>query len=272
MTAVLAALLGLAVGLVIGGLGGGGGVLTVPALVYVLGQGAQDATTASVVIVGISALVGVLARLRRRSGVAELDLRRGLLLGLAGLPAAYLGTLLNQHVAPPVLLLSFALLTVVAAVAMLLDARRTRPAAPPEPSAPGGGTTAVAAPPRLLVTAVKVVGSGAAVGFLTGFLGVGGGFLAVPALVLVLRMPMRTAVGTSLLLIVLNSASALVSRLGALHLDWHVVLPFTVAAVVATLLGKRVADRLSGRTLTVAFSLVLIAVGLSVGVESLLAL
>ena len=118
----LAALLGLVMGAVIGGLGGGGGVLTVPALVYLLGQSAQDATTASVVVVGITAAAGVLARAR----AAGIDWRTGLVFGVVGLPAAWLGTILNHRVSQPTLLLAFAGLALVAAAAMLLHARATR--------------------------------------------------------------------------------------------------------------------------------------------------
>ncbi|MCF7552652.1 sulfite exporter TauE/SafE family protein [Pseudonocardia sp. WMMC193] len=270
----LAAALGLVMGVVVGGLGGGGGVLTVPALVYVLGQSAQDATTSSVIIVGITAAVGAVARIKG-GGV---DWRNGIALGVVGIPAAYLGTLLNRHVSQPVLLLAFAALTIVAAVAMLLHARRDPEPAPPDDpdtSSPGAGVVAVRTRPArsaLLFTAAKVVACGAAVGFLTGFLGVGGGFLVVPALVIVLRMPMSLAVGTSLLVIVLNSMSSVVSRFGGMHLDLHVVAPFTIAAVLGTLIGKRVADRLSGATLTRYFAVMLVAVGLFVGVQSLVAL
>ena len=118
----LAALLGLVMGAVIGGLGGGGGVLTVPALVYLLGQSAQDATTASVVVVGITAAAGVLARAR----TGGIDWRTGLVFGVVGLPAAWLGTVLNDRVSQPTLLLAFAGLALVAAAAMLLHARATR--------------------------------------------------------------------------------------------------------------------------------------------------
>jgi uncharacterized membrane protein YfcA len=106
----LAAVLGLVMGAVIGGLGGGGGVLTVPALVYVLGQSAQDATTASVVVVGITAAAGVLARVR----TGGVDWRAGLLFGAVGIPAAWLGTVLNHRVSQATLLLAFAGLTLVA--------------------------------------------------------------------------------------------------------------------------------------------------------------
>ena len=118
----LAALLGLVIGAVIGGVGGGGGVLTVPVLVYVLGQSAQDATTASVVIVGIAAAVGVLARVR----AGGVDWRTGAVFGVVGIPAAWLGTVLNHRVSEPILMLAFAGLTLAAAAAMLLHARSTR--------------------------------------------------------------------------------------------------------------------------------------------------
>jgi uncharacterized protein len=298
----LAALLGLVIGAVIGGFGGGGGVLTVPVLVYVLGQSAQDATTASVVIVGISAAVGVLAR-ARTGGV---DWRTGVVFGVVGIPAAWLGTVLNHRVSQPTLMLAFAGLTLVAAAAMLLHARSTRPATQhaDEDTTPhhdrGGGSVADEShdAPRasasdtgaggrsvtvltsrrdasagpFLATAAKIALGGAAVGFLTGFLGVGGGFLVVPVLVIMLRMPMTLGIGTSLLIIALNSVSSVVSRIGVAHVDWRIVVPFTLAGVAGTFAGKRLADRRSGRALGIGFAWLLVAVGLFVGVQSLLTL
>ena len=111
----------------------------------------------------------------------------------------------------------------------------------------------------MLVRIGTVVGCGAAVGFLTGFLGVGGGFLVLPVLVIALRMPVTAAIGTSLLIMVLNAAAALASRSGDLAVDWAVVVPFTLASVVGTLLGRRVADRLSGTALTRIFAVLLLA-------------
>ena len=259
---VVAAGLGLLIGLVIGGLGGGGGVLTVPLLVYVLGQSAQEATTGSVVIVGVTAVAGVLARLRSGS----VRWRTGVALGAAGIPAAALGTLLNQRVAEPVLLLSFAALTVLAAIALIVDAG---PDPDPPPVTAEAGSVAV----RTRTSPGVVVGCGLVIGFLTGFLGVGGGFLLVPALVIVLRMPMLAAVGTSLLVIVVNSVSAFAVRLGsAAELDWAVLAPFTVAAVLASVVGRQVAGRFCGATLTRVFAGMLLAVGGFVAVESVLAL
>lgn len=289
---MLAALLGLVIGIVIGGLGGGGGVLAVPVLVYLLGQTPQDATSGSLVIVGVTAVAGALARVR--AGLVRW--RTGLAFGVLGIPAAALGTLLNQRVPAPVLLLSFAALTVLAALAMIVDSGRpgrvpestgpTGPAGrPPARERPGAGTATPQALPGsgvrtapespagpLAGTAVKIVLGGLAVGFLTGFLGVGGGFLMIPVLVIALRMPMTLAVGTSLLIIASNSAVALATRAGVAQFDWPVLVPFTVAAVVASFGGKLVADRLSGPTLGRVFAILLLVVGVGVAIESFVAL
>ena len=273
---IAAGALGLFIGVVIGGLGGGGGVLTVPALVYLLGQDVHDATTGSVLIVGVSAVVGAAVRLRNPG----LDWRTGLAFGAVGVPAAYLGTLLNHRVGPAVLLLVFAAVILIAAAAMLIkDHADDEDAGAPfgDPAVAGGAGVAVAARPDTarrtrLGTAAKIVVCGLACGFLTGLLGVGGGFLVVPALVVVLGMPITLAIGTSLLIIVLNAASSMVARLGDLQLDWAIIAPFTVAAIAGTLLGKRVADALSGAVLTRAFAVMLVLVGGFVAVESVGAL
>jgi len=260
-TAFVAAVLGIVVGAVIGGFGGGGGVLTVPALVYVLGQDAHDATTGGVLIVGVTSLVGTLVRIRERG----IEWRTGIAFGAVGVPSAYLGTLVNRHVDQPVLLIAFACLTLFAAAAMLW--RGDSAEDPPEP---GGAGTAVATRHGVITAAaVKTVVCGVAVGFLTGFLGVGGGFLVVPALVVVLRLPMSLAVGTSLFIIVVNAASSVLSRTADLQLDWMVIGPFAAAAIAASLVAKRVACTLSGATLSRAFAFMIGAVGLFVAAESL---
>lgn len=264
---VVTVALGLVIGLVIGGLGGGGGALTVPALVYLLGLTAQDATTSSVLIVGISALVGATTRIRDGS----LHWRTGLAFAAVGVPAAYLGSVLNHRAGESVVLGTFAVVTALAAVAMLIESRTQDCVDPPEPAS--GRVTVVARPAverRSLARIATIVGCGAAVGFLTGFLGVGGGFLVLPVLVIALRMPVPTAIGTSLLIMVLNSAAALASRVGDLAVDWTVVVPFTVASVAGTVLGRRVADRLSGAALTRTFAVLLLIIGIFVGVESLI--
>jgi len=236
MSALLAVAFGLLIGLSLGALGGGGSILTVPVLVYAIGQSAQDATTGSLVIVGITAAVAAAGhacsgRVRWGAGVA---------FGAAGVLASLAGTRLNARVSPTALLVSFAVLMVVAATAMLAkrwslpapqsSSRTSRPpgcASPPAPAGGGRGSqgrdVANSGPAASFAshgsrqrptaaTALKVVAAGLVVGFLTGFLGVGGGFVIVPALVLSLRYDMPTAVGTSLLVISLNSVVALLAR------------------------------------------------------------
>ena len=232
----------------------------------------QDATTGSLIIVGIAAAVGALAR----RGSGSVAWRTGLVFGVIGIPAAYLGTAVNQRLDPAVLLLAFALLILAVAVTMLVGNRRSTTtatdAAPHGAAGPDGMVAPTAVRTRPAVDIAKVVVSALAVGFLTGLLGVGGGFLIVPALVIALRMPMPTAIGTSLLVITVNSAAALLSRAATVHVDWSIVAPFTVAAVLATLVGKRLADRLSGGALTRAFALLLIAVSAFVTFQSVQAL
>ena len=106
------------------------------------------------------------------------------------------------------------------------------------------------------------------VGFLTGLLGVGGGFIIVPALVMVLGYPMPIAVGTSLLVIAINSATALAARVGHQTFHWSVIVPFTVAAVAGSLVGHRVAERVRPETLARAFSVLLVAIAGYVAVRS----
>lgn len=258
-----AVVLGLGMGLVIGALGGGGSILTVPALVFALGLSAREATSGSLVIVGITAIVASVGH--SRSGNVRWG--TGVLLAAAGIPASLAGTWLNRLVDPNVLLLAFAALMVVAAIGMLLRSRpHTHPLAETDGVGATGGrdtATSVALRPatRSTVTGVvRLVAGGLLIGFLTGFLGVGGGFVIVPVLVLALGFQMPAAVGTSLLVISLNSAIALAARSGSGSFAWNVLIPFTAAAVVGSLAGKGVADRVSGPALTRAFAVLLVVV------------
>ncbi len=274
MSLVVLLLLGLAIGAVLGGLGGGGAVLTVPALVYVVGQPAQQATTSSLLIVGLTSLVGVTTyvsakRVRWKTGIG---------FGLAGIPAAYAGSYLNHRVDEHYLLIGFSVLMVIAALAMIGgrtrdaadsttggDVRATRSPDAGPPDVPAGAvrtvdTAAVEVEGRRQPSWTGIVAAGLTVGLLTGFFGVGGGFVIVPALVLVLGLPMQQAVGTSLLIVAANSATSLMARVGVAQFDWSVIIPFTGAAVVATVAGKRVADHLPARRLKVGFATLLVLV------------
>ncbi|MGI5253865.1 sulfite exporter TauE/SafE family protein [Actinacidiphila glaucinigra] len=234
---VLALIAGALVGLALGGLGGGGSMLAVPALIYLLGFTAAQATTASLVIVTVTSLTGLIAHAR----AGRVRWRTGALFAAAGLPAAAATGALSSAVPGAVLTAAFALLAAIAAWRMLTPRRSSGPV---RPAGPG-----------------RSAATGAGLGAVTGLLGVGGGFLAVPALVSVLALPMAEAAGTSLLVISANGAAALAPRLGSTaSVDWAVVGPFTAAAILGAWDGKRLADKLSGAALRKIFAIALLAV------------
>ncbi|MDQ3763503.1 MAG: sulfite exporter TauE/SafE family protein [Actinomycetota bacterium] len=255
--------IGLGVGVVLGGLGGGGSVLTVPALVFLLGEPPHRAATASLVIVGISSMIGLLARAR----AGEVRWVSGLGFGAIGALTAVGGTVLSRSLNPHVLLLAFAALTLLAAFFML----RRAPEPAPAPS-PSEGVLGTVQRTRHVTRSAKIVPVGAVVGLATGLFGVGGGFLVVPALVVALSWPMPIAIGTSLLVIVVNSAASLSVRIATEPLDWRVIIPVTLAAVIGTLLGKTFADRVSTTSLSRAFAALLVAVAAYTATTSLIAL
>jgi uncharacterized membrane protein YfcA len=212
--------LGLVIGALVGLLGGGGSILAVPALVYAAGQDLQQAVATSLVVVGITALVAVVPRLRAH----QISWRIGLLFGAAGATTAFAGAAVNRLLPDAVTLALFALLMVGAGLRMLREELSTGTAC----TVDGGRTNWRRCLPRTLA-------GGLVVGFLTGLLGVGGGFLIIPVLVLALGLPMPTAVGTSLLVVAINSAAGFVAHAGTTELDVPVTVAFTGAAVVAAL-------------------------------------
>ena len=254
---------GLLIGVLLGALGGGGSILTVPVLVYLLGQEPHAATTGSLLIVGITAAAGMIAHWR----AGRVRLAPGITFGALGVAGSYAGTRLSSSVPPDLLLSLFAGLMLAAAVAMLRrradGGRRERAREPARgradvrPARAGqrlGGST-------ILRRILKIIAAATGVGLLTGFFGVGGGFVIVPALVLVLGFGMPAAVGTSLLVIAINSAAALAARLGGqVSLDWALLAVFTAAALAGVLAGHRVASRVDPSRLTTAFTVLLIAV------------
>ncbi len=269
----LAIPLGLLIGLSLGALGGGGSILTVPALVYALGQEPRTATTSSLLIVGATALIALVPHAR----AGRVRFGQGLLFGALGTAGSLAGSALSTHVSPPVLLTAFAALMVLVATLMLRRTGRSAGASG-DGSAVGDPTLEPMLSLRPLRCAcprvAKVVVTATVVGLLTGFFGVGGGFALVPALVLALGFPMATAVGTSLLVIAINSATALSARIGTAggELDWRLIGVFTAAAVVGSLVGGRVASRANPRQLTRAFAVLLLAVAVYTAVRSIPAL
>lgn len=239
---LIALVAGVFLGLVLGTVGGGGAVLAVPVLVYLLDQSVHAATTASLVVVVGAAGVAAIGHSRR--GVV--CWRLAVAFAAAAIPGSVAGTYANQVVAGTPLLAAFAGLLIVAAV---VTWRR------------GAGATvgSVEACPQLRPRVVVLAGLG--VGVLTGLFGVGGGFVIVPALALGLHVPFRRAIGTSLVIVALVSGVSLAGHLLAgAEPDWEIALPFAVAAMATASLGGWVAARLSRVALARTFAAVLGAV------------
>ncbi|MGI5255923.1 sulfite exporter TauE/SafE family protein [Streptomyces angustmyceticus] len=245
---ILALFAGAVVGLALGALGGGGSVLAVPALIYLLGFTPAAATTASLLIVTVTAATALYAHAR----AGHVRWRAGAAFAAAGiLPAAVTGAV-AVRLPQEVLTVAFAGIAALAAARML------------RPVAAGAGNADRRVRPG------RAAGTGAGLGALTGLLGVGGGFLAVPALVTVLAFEMQAAVGTSLLVITVNALASLVTRSGAAGtLDWADIGPFAGAAILGAWDGKRLAGKVSGPGLQRAFALVLLAVAAFMLVDAL---
>lgn len=274
MRALLASPLGFLIGLSLGALGGGGSILAVPALVYAAGQSPKHATTTSLVLVALTALIGMAPHWR----AGRVRFAAGSIFGLAGIGGSLLGSHWNKAADPNVLLLAFSGLMLVAAYGMWRRVRTTRATEPSDVSEPLGEADQVAVPSAVrrvridAITTLKVVVAGTVVGLLTGFFGVGGGFVIVPALVLALGFTMAEAVGTSLLVITINSAVALSTRLQAGAIEWKTVIPFTLASLIGVIVGSRLASKHDSRSLQRWFVGLLVVVAIYTAVRSGLAL
>ena len=282
---LLALPIGLLIGLSLGALGGGGSILTVPALVYLLRVSPHSATTMSLIIVGITAVAGAAAHLR----AGRVRVREGVTFGVLGAGGAYAGSRLSASIHPDVLLTAFSALMVGAAAMMLRRHRAGTASAPPpprparpvtedpgRPPGPRDGTAVRPAPELTLpdtrprpTSPARIVLAASVVGLVTGFFGVGGGFVVVPALVLALGFDMPIAVGTSLIVIAINSASSLLSRIGThASIEPRLVIIFTAAAIAGTLAGSRVASKTRPERLMGAFALLMIVVAVYTAARS----
>ena len=227
-------ILGLAagIGLLLGMLGGGGSILTVPMLVYLAAMPAKTAMATSLVVVGTTSVIAMLGHARG----GRVCWNTGLVFAVAGMGGAYGGGRLAGFVPGSVLLLLFGVIMLATAAAML----RGRKAEPGEQ-----GRSQPLCPRRLPI--LPILFDGIAVGTATGLVGAGGGFLVVPALNLLGGLPMRAAVGTSLLVVALQSFAALAGYASHVELDLHVTGLVTAATVIGSLAGGRLSDRKSTR-------------------------
>jgi uncharacterized membrane protein YfcA len=235
--------LGALVGLSLGLLGGGGSILTVPIFVYVMGFDPKEAIAMSLAVVGAVSLFGAVGHWR----AGNVNLRVALVFGAVAMAGTYLGARLDVFFSGAAQLILFAVVMLLAAWFMF------RPA---EVEAEGPAPAGLAGMPLALIAA-----EGLAVGVLTGLVGVGGGFLIVPALVLLGKVPMKQAVGTSLLVIAMKSAAGFLGYLGQVQVAWGFMTVFTAVAVGGILLGTYLVRFVPQAALQRAFAVFLVVMG-----------
>jgi uncharacterized membrane protein YfcA len=240
-TLAAALLLAAAMGVSLGAFGAGGSIITLPVLVYVAGIPAHTAISMSLVIVGATSTFG--AYLHHRHG--QVYPKAVMMLGSAGMAGAFLGSSLTHLVSENLLMLAFALLMLVSGTVML----RSKPDANllPRCSAP------------------RCLSIGAAVGVMTGFLGVGGGFMIVPALIIFSGLAPKTAVGSALAIVALNSAAGVLGHLRYADVDWILTSAFLAVAVLGMAVGARICTQISQQAVLRTFAWFVIAVAVVIG-------
>lgn len=254
------------VGLSLGLLGSGGAILTVPILVYLVKHSEKVAIVESLAIVGSIAFVAALRALFNRN----VDLRSALLLSLGGIPGTYLGVLLATVLTGSIQLAILAALMLLAAALILKS--------PPSPPSPTSSPPSIPSPAQssqpsstsLLTNTTSliiVLIQGATLGLITGLVGVGGGFLIIPLLLLVRKLPMATAVGTSLVIISINSVTGLLKNLlspNTPELNWQVIILFAIVGIISSQFGLYIAHRISQTFLKRTFAIFLIFMAISI--------
>lgn len=236
---LLGAALAVVIGLSLGLLGGGGSILMLPMLVYVLEQDARVAIAGSLFVVGVTSLLGVVMHARQKRVVWPV----GLLVGAGGMAGAFVGGRLAKHVPATVLLVAFAAMMLVTAVTMIRGRK-----------APGSSEKRALSKPAALAL-------GAAVGLVAGMVGAGGGFLVVPALVLVGGLAMPEAVGTSLLVIAMQALAGFAGHASHVTLDLPLLAVIAGASLAGALAGVRLAKKVSPDTLRQAFGWLVLGMG-----------
>ena len=274
---------GALIGLVVGALGAGGGILSVPALIYLLGVAPHEATSASLVIVLFTAL----AALGGRIGKNTICYQIALVFAALATVGTWLGSLANQAVSADLLMYAFALLLICVGLVMLRraypglfrgaaragssgvfsddgaaaadNAGGTGPTPALRAVSAMGEVTSIGAAPLWRVALVATI-----TGALTGFFGVGGGFAIVPALTLVLHLPIKRAASTSLLIMTITAVVALVARAQtSLNVDLGVIGAFTVASMLGSVAGAPLTRKVSSQKLTASFAVLLLAVAVA---------
>lgn len=240
ITAILAAL---AMGFVLGLLGGGGSILAVPILMYLIGLQDKVAIATSLLVVGATGVIAAVSHAR----AGNVDWRTGAIFGGASMAAAYLGGNFAKLIPGQLLIVGFALIMLMSATLMLRSSKK----APAMPGADSDDSTSVK----------KLVALGLGVGLLSGLVGAGGGFVIVPALVIFGGLSMRLAIGTSLVVIALKSFAGFAGYLGHVEIDFALAGGFAVASVIGTFAGAAVSQRIDASKLRTGFAYFVLIAG-----------
>lgn len=237
----------LIIGISLGLLGGGGAILAVPVLTYITGMEPVQAIPSSLLIVGVTSIVSlILHALKKR-----VRWRTGVIFGLAAMVGAFVGGRVGAYVPAVILMFSFAAVMIVAAVAMIRGRREQQHDNDEGEQLP----------------IVKILITGVVVGLVSGFVGAGGGFLIVPALALLARLPMTSAVATSLLVITMQSASGLAGYALSTSLDWALALSIAGVAVIGSFVGFWLSSKIPDRGLRKSFGVFVLAIAAVVVAE-----
>ncbi|HEY9629336.1 MAG TPA: sulfite exporter TauE/SafE family protein [Coleofasciculaceae cyanobacterium] len=261
MTWILGDLFAVCIGISLGLLGGGGSVLALPVLVYVMGVAPKPAIAMTLIIVGSVSLLGSIPHARR----GNLNFKAAGIFGSATMIGAYLGARVATlpFITSGIQMVLFGLSMLVAASLMIYRSAKAKPEASEDELA-----AIQYIKPACKYCWLWLMTEGMAVGVLTGLVGVGGGFAIVPALVLLGNIPMRQAIGTSLLIIACNSAAGLLGYLGHISLDWTLTVSFTFLAGCGTVIGAYLAQFVSAKQLQKSFGYFLLAVATFVLIQN----
>ena len=246
----------LLIGISLGLIGGGGSILTVPVMVYLFGLQPLLATSYSLFVVGSTSLVGAYNNFRK----GFVNIKAALLFGASSIVTVFLTRKFIVPVIPKTIItiggvtiteelltmVLFAVLMLVASISMI----RKRKVAVEEAEC------------HECIRFDKLVFYGIAIGLVTGFLGAGGGFLLIPALVLLLKLPMKKAVGTSLMIIALNSLIGFTGDLGHFSIDWFFLLKITAIAVTGIFIGGAISKKIPGDKLKKGFGWFVLVMGI----------
>jgi len=259
---------GAATGIVLGLLGSGGSIIAVPALLYLLHVEPKQAIAMSLGIVAITATIAALDHWRR----GNVDVRVAAMFGLFGVIGTFSGTRLGVHTPVALQLGLFALVMLAAAWRMLKPKKQPQPLVvrSAQLAGAGGPVISIAESENLEAHLGQIALLGVGVGALSGLVGVGGGFLIVPALVLLSGIPMKTAIGTSLAIVAANSSTGFVGYLGMVPVDWAMMASFTAVTVTGSFAGTRLAHRFSQETLKRSFGVFLIFVATYILLKSVI--